>query len=309
MHKQYSNQLDEKEQYQRALKIRRNRFPEHDFNIIKEDSKDGSISLIDSPDFDTARTPKVGDILVVNEDGSTRFMKEREKNPPVYHLKYLFVDSEYDGFDADKLEIQHYKETVKHRKLTKRELRRLKLVASNNSPSTRIKNKSPPESSRYVADNYKRKTKILDHGAGEGRGTRYLRKKGFNVTSYDPYVSKSRSVDTSFDKRQKYDIVISDYVINTLTKSERSKYLNDLSRINSKKFIITVRSQRQIEEQKNNNPDNYLPIEDGGYFVISRGVYQKGFSEDELSRLKSKLGKPTKIKSNDDKIIYMFERK
>lgn len=307
LHKKYSNQLD-RVKYNKALNAMRRDFPNHKFNIIKYNKFDGKFSFIDSPDFDTSKNPIVGDVVTVSRSGSTRLTSERE-HPQIYHLKYLFVDpSDYKGFPADKFELQVYKDTVKERPLTRREFRRLQEIASRNSDKTRIANKNPSTSAMIISNEYKRDMNVIDFGAGDGRSTRYLRRKGFKVTSYDPYKSKSKSVEKKYDKRKHYDIAFSDYVGNTLTDSERNKWIEDLSKINYDVLYIAVRSEKQIENQRKNNPNNYLLVENGGYFVINRGTYQKGFTDNDLKKYGKILGTPRKIKSDNDKVVYQFTK-
>lgn len=78
---------------------------EGDFNyeVIKFDRVNHKISFIDSPDWDTANEPIVGDSHVYDIDNDTIiYRKGREKNPQIYHNKWMFVSNDYKGFDIDK---------------------------------------------------------------------------------------------------------------------------------------------------------------------------------------------------------------
>lgn len=70
------------------------------FNIIKYNEKYGSISFIDSPDFDIADEPIVGDSYKITTDGKITFTR-RKSVPQIYHHKWLFVKDDYKGFDVE----------------------------------------------------------------------------------------------------------------------------------------------------------------------------------------------------------------
>ena len=71
------------------------------FNIIKYNDKFKTISFINSPDFDRADEPIVGDAIKVREDG-TITMTRQKRIPQIYHHKWLFVKDDYKGFDINK---------------------------------------------------------------------------------------------------------------------------------------------------------------------------------------------------------------
>lgn len=66
------------------------------FNIVKF-GRDGKIvSVIDSPDFDTADEPIVKSVLLVKTGKIINY------NPPywIYHHKWMMVGDDYEGFDV-----------------------------------------------------------------------------------------------------------------------------------------------------------------------------------------------------------------
>ena len=69
------------------------------YTIVKQNLATGAISFIDSPDFDTAPEPTVGDTWIVRADGTTRFRKQAADRY-LYHHKWLMVGDDYQGFDV-----------------------------------------------------------------------------------------------------------------------------------------------------------------------------------------------------------------
>lgn len=79
------------------------------YQVIKYDYKKRTLSLIQSPDFDTANEPTVGRSIIFDlsigkdlTDTPKKQIKARTKNPQIYHNKWMFVGSSYSGFDIEK---------------------------------------------------------------------------------------------------------------------------------------------------------------------------------------------------------------
>ena len=70
------------------------------YNIVKYNLKNGNLTLIQSPDFDTNPEPIVGNQVLVKPDGSVKAMRP-SADPWIYHHKWLFVRDDYPGFDVD----------------------------------------------------------------------------------------------------------------------------------------------------------------------------------------------------------------
>ena len=60
-----------------------------------------STSFIQSPDFNTAYEPRVGDSVRVYPDGDTKRTAGRVNNHQIYHHKWSMVQDDYDGFDVN----------------------------------------------------------------------------------------------------------------------------------------------------------------------------------------------------------------
>lgn len=72
-----------------------------EFNILKFNDKNNTISFINSPDFDISDEPIVSDSYKVSQDGKVKLTKEKSI-PQIYHHKWLFVKDDYSGFNVPK---------------------------------------------------------------------------------------------------------------------------------------------------------------------------------------------------------------
>ena len=78
-----------------------------DWAVAKLDAGRMTLSLIESPDWDSAYEPTVGDSMVFDLERwgggpPTKIVRGRASNPQVYHMKELFVAPGYRGFDVEK---------------------------------------------------------------------------------------------------------------------------------------------------------------------------------------------------------------
>lgn len=71
-----------------------------EYEIIKYCPKNNAVTLIQSPDFDTAPEPTVGPGLLIKGDGTIKHIKP-PSDPWIYHHKWLFVKDNYPGFDVE----------------------------------------------------------------------------------------------------------------------------------------------------------------------------------------------------------------
>ena len=95
VHKQYTGTTPEAERVKQAAKCA----GAWEWDIAKITPE--SISLIKSPDFDSADEPISGDSLIVRNDGSTRINPQHSSDPNIYHHKWLMVGDDYAGFDVE----------------------------------------------------------------------------------------------------------------------------------------------------------------------------------------------------------------
>lgn len=86
-----------KDLVQRAM----SRLPEGwDFAVVRWDSRTGEVAFLQSPDWDLAPEPEVGDLVAVLPDGSVRTRRASRTSPQIYHHKWMFVADDYPGFDV-----------------------------------------------------------------------------------------------------------------------------------------------------------------------------------------------------------------
>ena len=71
-----------------------------DYDIVKYNEIKHWFTFTKSKDWDISLEPIVGDAILVKDDGSFKFIKQ--KNPPqIYHHKWLFVKDDYSGFNVE----------------------------------------------------------------------------------------------------------------------------------------------------------------------------------------------------------------
>lgn len=70
--------------------------------IIRYSPKDKTVAYIKSDDFDEKEEPTVGDSLLINLKDKTIKTTPQNKNPLIYHHKWLMVKDDYDGFNIKK---------------------------------------------------------------------------------------------------------------------------------------------------------------------------------------------------------------
>lgn len=83
----------------RLEQLAKSNYPCNSYEIIK--IKGDSVTFIECDGWDELREPVVGNAYNVKADGSIRFTKKKEKNPQIYHHKWMFVAEDYKGFDVE----------------------------------------------------------------------------------------------------------------------------------------------------------------------------------------------------------------
>ena len=137
---------------------------------------------------------------------------------------------------------------------------------------------------------------VLDASSGLGKGTEALRDMGFNVEDVEPYPSETRTKPTYLkyeDIKGKYDVVISNAVLNVIPDDWRADVLKNMAdKVKpGGKLIINVRDAKEIEKQKQkielDSPSEILVTDKVGNIR----AYQKGFTQKELADwIQSELG-------------------
>lgn len=95
---------------------------------------------------------------------------------------------------------------------------------TNNSHLTAIDRTSLSFPSRYLLENNLLGGDILDFGCGQGFDTNYLKDKGYNIIGYDIHYQPEYP-------KNKFDIIICNYVLNVLEANEQANVLMSVSEL------------------------------------------------------------------------------
>ena len=95
-HKDYAEDIVPEDILTAAERVLEEEFPGFEYNCMRYSPKTGAISFQESPDFDTAREPIVGDYVTVFPDGT---VKTGHSNY-IWHHKWLFVKNDYPNFNV-----------------------------------------------------------------------------------------------------------------------------------------------------------------------------------------------------------------
>ena len=96
-HRMYADRIVPADILENAEQALEENYPGFEHNCIRYSPKTGAVSFQESPDFDTAREPIVGDYITVFPDG--RISTGSSKY--IFHHKWLWVDNDYPGFDVE----------------------------------------------------------------------------------------------------------------------------------------------------------------------------------------------------------------
>ena len=96
-HKLYAPKIVPAEILENAEQVLADNYPEYDYNCIRYSPKTDAVSFQESPDFDTAREPIVGDYITVLPDGTIKTGSSKY----IFHHKWLWVDNDYPGFNVE----------------------------------------------------------------------------------------------------------------------------------------------------------------------------------------------------------------
>jgi len=144
---------------------------------------------------------------------------------------------------------------------------------------------------------------ILDASSGLGVGTQALREQGFDVEDVEPYPSEKREAPTykTYEEiGRKYDVVISNAVLNVIPDDWRADVLKSMAdklKVGGRLFI-NVRDAAGIKAQKQkielDSPSEILVTDKQGNIR----AYQKGFTRQELADyVKGQLGEGYEVET------------
>ncbi|MBE6526333.1 MAG: hypothetical protein E7Z63_00975 [Thermoplasmata archaeon] len=246
------------------------------FEVIKYDSMKGTLSLIDSPDFNSAPEPVVGDSYVFDIDGwdgnPPRRIIPMKKNPQIYHMKETFVDPDYSGFDVEKArqrskateDIRHkYSNRIGYQSFWEERLREANIPLRNKkngvhltpseikrynnvdqqypSDATSINSRTPPRiyNIGWVVDRYIAGKQVIDLAAGVPRYfNQTVGMMYANVTPRDPFNYPKDINDMALTGV--YDTAILSNVLNVIKERENIIDLLNLAKKIADATLITV---------------------------------------------------------------------
>ncbi len=131
---------------------------------------------------------------------------------------------------------------------------------------------------------------ILDASSGKGVGTEALRDMGLNVDDVEPYAPNDRKNVPTYDSYnkidKKYDVIISNAVLNVVPDDWRADVLRDMASHLADGGMMIINT-RGVEDAK--TVKNKVELDDETEILISNGKggyrsYQKFFTHDTLSK-------------------------
>ena len=156
----------------------------------------------------------------------------------------------------------------------------------------------------YLEDAGMKGASILDASSGLGLGTQALREMGFQVDDVEPFPSENREAPTfsSYaDIDGKYDVVISNAVLNVIPDDWRAEVLHQMADAVKEggKMIINTRPASNIAQQGVEGKTR-ITLDSPSEILVKRGdriaAYQKGFTSEELAEwIKSELGEGWRV--------------
>jgi len=160
------------------------------------------------------------------------------------------------------------------------------------SYKTAISRKQPSRPTKMIAGEIQKK--ILDYGQGKGKDVEWLRE---HIQGYDPYWRNTPEILTD----NTYDVVLNNYVLNTVPKETRELIIKDIERVlkpcGHAYFSVRDDSEKIAGE----------PHEDG--VITVKGTFQKLFNSSELKELLKKYFDNVEIISKKAPLLAKVQKK
>ena len=285
-----------------------------DGKVIRIDQKKKVLDLIDSLRTNPAESERIGlnlslvakivenfDNPVINGGNfSEKKSDDRKTLIGVDNEDTTVADADVRGYTSTELDREFGDRWIKDQQ------------TASGQHSTQVKNTERTYAKigdwlKGLAKKLGRKPSVLDASSGLGYGTMTLRgesdngkSKGFNfdVDDVEPYPAKEREAGeptyTDYaDIDKKYDVVISNAVLNVIPDDWRASLLRNMASHlkDGGKLIVNVRDAKEIERQKQKieleSPSEILVTDRKGRIR----AYQRGFTQSELEEyIKKELG-------------------
>lgn len=161
-----------------------------------------------------------------------------------------------------------------------------------NSTKTAISTQKESYSAQLVAEYEPVEHSVLDYGCGKLRNSRYLQDKGFKVSVLD-LPEMLNKIDTSnFNvvssvEKNKFDVVLCSFVLNTVLKETRMEILKNIRHTLKPGGYAYVEVRTRITPK----PKHTFPYKDG-YLHGKNSIktFQRTFTEKDFRSLLSEAG-------------------
>ena len=100
-HKEYAKEIIGKELYSEFISQFKNAF---EFEVIRWEEKKNEIAFIESVDFLNSKEPLVGRVQRIQKENNEFIfgkLMNQQKDPLIYHHKWLFVKDDFVGFSVE----------------------------------------------------------------------------------------------------------------------------------------------------------------------------------------------------------------
>lgn len=277
---------------------------DNNWNIIKFNSRDFKLTLLNYPDFESASYPSLNYSYTINIEklSSREADYSKSDNPPILHRKETFVDADYPlaslfkeiTAEGEKIGLYEKTKSIGFKKNWERLISTKgyllnedgRLEQKKNNPiNSRISVPDLAEIERHKTaidrnqlsqpmqilakhDYFNGDWSIFDYGCGKGDDARELEAHGLNINSWDP-------VYNSTNNKIKSEIVNLGFVLNVIEdRKERTETLIDAWKYTKKLLIVSVMVAGESVIRQ------FTPYKDG--VVTSRNTFQKYYTQGEI---------------------------
>ncbi len=277
---------------------------DNNWNIIKFNSRDFKITLLNYPDFESDSYPSLNYSYTINIE--KLFSREadysKSENPPILHRKETFVDDDYPlaplfkeiTAEGEKIGLYEKTKSIGFKKNWERLISSKgykldengRIILKNNNPinagidvsnveeidrhKTAIDRNQLSQPMQILAkhDYLNGDWSIFDYGCGKGDDVRELEAHGININSWDPVFNPN-------SQKIKSDIVNLGFVLNVIEdRKERTETLIDAWKYTSKFLAVSVMVAGESVIRQ------FTPYKDG--VVTSRNTFQKYYTQGEI---------------------------
>ena len=116
---------------------------------------------------------------------------------------------------------------------------------------------------------------VLDFGAGKGFDVNFLSYLGLDIVGYDKYNPEYKD-ESLLDK--KYDVVVANYVLNTIVSLEEHQQVIDKLRTLGDNVFIALRND------KKNIKSTWEYIEEYDCYKTTKGSYQRYYDNESIHK-------------------------